>query len=47
MFLSDGFPSLHTGLLPQLRTSVVTAESWPLTVKEYVLLLAGLGHFSK
>ena len=31
MFLSDGFPSLHTGLLPQLRTSVVTTESWPLS----------------
>lgn len=45
MSLSDGFPSLHTGLLSQLRTSVVTTESWPLTVKGHVLLLAGLGHF--
>lgn len=43
--LSDGFSSLHTVLPSQLRTSVVMTESWPLTVKGHVLLLASLGHF--
>lgn len=43
--LSDGFPILPTSLQFQLRASLGTMKSWPLTVKGYVPLLADLGHF--